>query len=124
MAKPLNVAGAYHSRLMSSAAQKLGAVLADVAIQPPTNTLVCNVLATPVSTPDEIRQTLKDQVTGSVRWTQSMEYLLDVEKCDLFLELGPGGVLAGLMGRTRKGTPIVSISDAASIETAVAAIRA
>jgi [acyl-carrier-protein] S-malonyltransferase len=52
-----------------------------------------------------------------------MEYLLDEVKCDLFLELGPGGVLAGLMGRIRKGMPILSMSDAASLEAAVAAIR-
>lgn len=123
MAKPLNVAGAYHSQLMESAAERLEVVLAEMVIQVPNNTLICNVLATPVSSPEEIRQTLKDQVTGSVRWTQSMEYLLDVVKCDLFLEFGPGGVLAGLMGRTRKGTPIVSVSDTASIEAAVVAIR-
>jgi len=123
MAKPLNVAGAYHSRLMASAAEKLGAVLATVPVREPNCTLVANVNARPVSGESEIRSTLKEQVTGSVRWTQSMEYLLDEVKCDLFLELGPGGVLAGLMGRIRKGMPILSMSDAASLEAAVAAIR-
>jgi [acyl-carrier-protein] S-malonyltransferase len=53
-----------------------------------------------------------------------MEYLVDEEKCELFIELGPGGVLAGLLNRTRKGTPCVSISDCASLETALAALRA
>ncbi|MEI6712653.1 MAG: ACP S-malonyltransferase [Verrucomicrobiota bacterium] len=124
MAKPLNVAGAYHSRLMSTAAEKLGAVLDTVEMNTPAVTLICNFRATPVSGAAEIRETLKDQVTGSVRWTQTMLHLLDEEKIDLFIELGPGGVLAGLLGRTRKGTPIVSVSDAASIEVAAAAIRA
>ena len=123
MAKPLNVAGAYHSRLMESAAQSLGEVLAGVDIGKPKVTLVCNFKAKPVQQPDEIKSTLKEQVTGSVRWTQTMEYLLDEEKCELFVELGPGGVLAGLLGRTRKGTPVVSISDVASLEAAVASIR-
>lgn len=123
IAKPLNVAGAYHSRLMASAAEKLGAVLEGVAMQRPATTVVCNFLARPVAEPAEIRATLKDQVTGSVRWTQSIEHLLDVEKCDLFLELGPGGVLAGLMGRIRKGTEILSITDCASLEAAAAVLR-
>jgi [acyl-carrier-protein] S-malonyltransferase len=124
MAKPLNVAGAYHSRLMESAGRQLGEVLEGVQIQPPAYTVVCNVRACPVSTPTEIRETLREQVTGSVRWTQSMEHLLDGEKIDLFLELGPGGVLAGLLGRTRKGAACISVSDVASMDAAVAALRA
>lgn len=123
MAKPLNVAGAYHSRLMASAAQKLGAVLEGVAIQEPRCLVVANVNARAVREAAEIRQTLREQVTGSVRWTQSMETLLNEVGCELFLELGPGGVLAGLMGRIRKGTPVVSLSDVASMEAAVGALR-
>lgn len=118
IAKPLNVAGAYHSRLMASAAEKLGHILAQTPILSPKHSLICNVLARPVSAPEEIRQTLTNQVTGSVLWTQSMEYLIDQVQCDLFLEFGPGGVLAGLLSRTRKGTPCISISDADSIHQA------
>ncbi len=120
IAKMLNVAGAYHSRLMDSAYVKLGEELARTTIHTPAFPVVCNVDARPVSEPEEIRRSLQDQVTGTVRWTESMEYLLDHEKIDLFLELGPGGVLAGLLGRTRKGTPILSISDRASLDAAVA----
>jgi [acyl-carrier-protein] S-malonyltransferase len=53
-----------------------------------------------------------------------LEHLVDEEKCELFIELGPGAVLAGLLNRTRKGTPCLSITDATSLESAVAAIRA
>jgi [acyl-carrier-protein] S-malonyltransferase len=123
MAKPLNVAGAYHSRLMASAAEKLGAVLAGVAMAQPRCTVIANVHARAVSGPEEIRRSLEAQVTGSVRWTQSMETLLDEVGCDAFLELGPGGVLAGLMGRIRKGTSIHSVSDVASLEQAVSALQ-
>jgi len=52
-----------------------------------------------------------------------MEYLLDVEKVDLFIEFGPGGVLAGLFGRIRKGTEVLSISDVPSLQTAVAKLK-
>jgi [acyl-carrier-protein] S-malonyltransferase len=74
-----------------------------------------------VSDPDSIRRTLADQVTGSVRWTESVEYLLDHLHCNQLIELGPGGVLAGLVGRIRKGTPVISISDAPSLTEAVKA---
>ena len=122
MAKALNVVGAYHSRLMKPAADKLGAALAEVPMHTPSCMVICNVAAEQVSEPVRIRETLQRQVTGSVRWTQSMERLVDEEKCDLFLELGPGGVLSGLLSRTRKGVPCLSVTDVASIEAAATAL--
>ena len=115
----LQVAGAFHSRLMESAYLKLKEVLEKTPINAPQVPVVCNVDALAVSDPDTIRRTLADQVTGSVRWTESVEYLLDHLHCDQFLELGPGGVLAGLAGRIRKGTPVISISDSASLVEAL-----
>jgi [acyl-carrier-protein] S-malonyltransferase len=111
----LQVAGAFHSRLMESAYRKLKEALEKTPINAPEIPVVCNVDAVAVSDPDAIRRTLADQVTGSVRWTESVEYLLDHLQCDQFVELGPGGVLAGLVGRIRKGTPVISISDSASL---------
>lgn len=124
MAKTLNVAGAYHSRLMNPAFVKLGEELARTRFQRPRFPVICNTDAAPVGEVDEIRSSLQDQVTGTVRWTETMEHLVDEEKCDLFLELGPGGVLAGLLNRTRKGTPCLSISDCPSLEAAVRELRA
>ena len=115
----LTVAGAFHSRLMESAYQSLKAALEETSIAEPSVPVICNVDARPVSDPQEIRRTLADQVTGSVRWTESIEHLLDHEQCDLLVELGPGGVLAGLVGRIRKGTPVISISNVATLETAL-----
>jgi [acyl-carrier-protein] S-malonyltransferase len=123
MAKTLNVAGAYHSRLMNSAFLKLGEELQRTTLSKPRFPVICNVDATPVREEEEIRSALQDQVTGTVRWTETIEYLVDDEKCDLFLELGPGGILAGLLNRTRKGTPCVSISDLPSLETALNSLR-
>lgn len=118
----LQVAGAFHSRLMESAYQSLSAALAETALAVPGVPVVCNVDAQTVSEPDEIRRSLADQVTGSVRWTESVEYLLDHLHCTHFIELGPGGVIAGLVGRIRKGTPILSVSNAASLADTVAAL--
>jgi [acyl-carrier-protein] S-malonyltransferase len=117
----LQVAGAFHSRLMESAYLKLKEVLEKVPINAPQVPVVCNVDAVAASDPDTIRRALADQVTGSVRWTESVEYLLDHLHCDQFLELGPGGVLAGLVARIRKGTPVISVSDAASLAEALEA---
>lgn len=122
-AAKLNVAGAYHSRLMQSAADALAPKLAATPMQAPAFPVVANVTARPVGDPAAIRDALAAQVTGSVRWTETIEFLVDVEKVELFLELGPGGVLAGLVKRTRKETPVLSISDCASLDAALAVLR-
>ncbi|MFZ4765012.1 MAG: ACP S-malonyltransferase [Roseimicrobium sp.] len=115
----LTVAGAYHSRLMKSAQDKLAAVLQTTPIQMPRVPVVSNFEADVVTSDIVIRTTLERQVTGSVRWSESMQLLLK-EGYDLFLELGPGGVLAGLMGRIQKGVKVLTIEDVPSLNTAVA----
>jgi [acyl-carrier-protein] S-malonyltransferase len=121
--KELPVAGAYHSRLMRSAQDQLAAELTGTAIGTPQFPVVCNLEARPVSDAADIRRTLENQVTGSVRWAQSMDYLLNAGHTH-FLELGPGGQLAGMLGRIRKGTWVQSISDPASLEKALEAMCA
>jgi [acyl-carrier-protein] S-malonyltransferase len=115
----LNVAGAYHSRLMQAAYEKLGGALAHVVVQPPRFSVISNVTGREVKTPIEIRQTLQDQVTSTVRWVDCMEGLVELG-CDLFVELGPGGVLAGLLKRTRKDVEVVSVGDVESIRAGAA----
>ncbi len=122
IAKLLNVAGAYHSRLMNSAFVRLGKELAAVEIQTPRFPVICNTDAIPVGTPEEIRESLEDQVTGTVRWSDSIEHLIDREGCELFIELGPGKILAGLLQRTRKGVQCVSVSDCESLQSAIGQI--
>jgi len=117
----LNVAGAYHSRLMESAYEKLGAVLADLPMQPPRFPVISNVTGMEVTTPIEIRRTLQDQVTGTVRWLDCVERLVKLG-CDFFIELGPGGVLAGLLRRTRKELDVISVSDAESVRKCAEAL--
>jgi [acyl-carrier-protein] S-malonyltransferase len=110
----LNVAGAYHSRLMESAYEKLGPVLQHVPMQPLSFPVISNVTGEEVKTPIEIRRALQDQVTGTVRWLDCMERLAALG-CDFFIELGPGGVLAGLLRRTLKGVDVMSVADVDSV---------
>jgi len=115
----LNVAGAYHSRLMESAYEKLGPVLLEVQMQLPKFPVISNVTGEEVKTLPEIHQTLQDQVTSTVRWVDCMERLVDLG-CDLFIELGPGGVLAGLLKRTRKDVEVISVGDIESVRAGAA----
>jgi [acyl-carrier-protein] S-malonyltransferase len=115
----LTVAGAYHSRLMKSAQDKLAVILQATKVQMPLVPVISNYEADAVTSELVIKNTLERQVTGSVRWSESMQLLLK-EDCDLFLELGPGGVLAGLMGRIQKGVKVLTIEDLRSLDAAVA----
>ncbi|QQL45510.1 ACP S-malonyltransferase [Sulfuriroseicoccus oceanibius] len=115
LAKKLPVAGAYHSRLMQSAQDKLAEELAGVELSTPEVPVWSNFLATTVSDAAEIRSALENQVTGSVRWAESMAKI--VEGGDTtFLELGPDKALAGMMKRIAKGASVTSIGSAEDVE--------
>ncbi len=118
----LNVAGAYHSRLMQSAFEKLEKALADAPIGSPRFPVVSNVTAEQVKTPEQIRQTLRDQVTGTVRWMDCMQRLVAMG-CGFFIELGPGNVLAGLLKRTCPGVEVISVGDAESVQKCAQALH-
>lgn len=115
---PLNVAGAYHSRLMQSAQDQLSAELQVATMHPPRMPVVCNFGASVVSDVSEIRTMLEKQVTGSVRWTESIQNLRAMGHTQ-FVEFGPGKVIAGLVSKTDKEAKIISIEDIAGLEAAV-----
>lgn len=117
----LNVAGAYHSRLMQSAQDRLAAELQSVEIQTPPIPVVCNFTADVAANPAEIRTNLEKQVTGSVRWIESIQKLAAMGHTH-FLELGPGKVLAGLVAKIDPSLTVHSIEDLASLEAAVEAL--
>jgi [acyl-carrier-protein] S-malonyltransferase len=109
----LNVAGAYHSRLMESAYTGFGETLAEVQMQVPQFPVISNVTGEEVCTLPEIRQTLQEQVTATVRWADCMRRMVS-RGCELFIELGPGTVLSSLLQRTSKEANVMSINDAES----------
>jgi [acyl-carrier-protein] S-malonyltransferase len=118
----LNVAGAYHSRLMNSAYEQLDEPLLDAELRLPRFPVLSNVTGEPAETLPEIRNALREQVTSTVRWADCMENLLE-RGCDLFIELGPGGILAGLLRRTRKDVHVISVSDPASVHACAEKLR-
>jgi [acyl-carrier-protein] S-malonyltransferase len=120
----LNVAGAYHSRLMESAYEKLGQELLNVQMELPRFPVISNVTGEAVKTLPEIRQTLQDQVTATVRWVDCMETLLEDCGCNFFIELGPGNVLAGLLQRISKGVNVITVGDAESVCKCAERLRA
>src|SRR5881296_2987474 len=119
----LNVAGAYHSRLMESAYEKLGGALLHVVVKPPEFPVISNVTGREVATPIEIRRTLQEQVTATVRWYDCMRRML-ARGCEFFIELGPGNVLAGLLLRAQKDLTVMSVGDAESAHRCAAQVRA
>ena len=122
-AMPLTVAGAYHSPLMASAQPKLEAELARVTLTPPTVPVIANVTAQPHGGPGAIRARLVEQVTSSVRWEESMRYLLG-QGFTRFIELGPGKALSGFMKRIDKTTQVLNVEDLESLETTAKVLAA
>ena len=118
----LNVAGAYHSRLMESAYAKLGEVLLQVEMQIPQFAVVSNVTGEEADTLPEIRRTLQEQVTATVRWYDCMQRML-ARGCEIFIELGPGNVLAGLLLRTQKDLTVMSVGDVESAHRCATQMR-
>lgn len=122
LAKKLNVAGAYHSRFMKSAQEKLLPELTATPMQMPAVPVYCNYQARPVTGTDDIRAMLGEQVCGSVRWAACMQALIDQGE-RLFIEMGPGKTLAGMMGRICKEAKVISIEDVPTLEAAVAELK-
>ena len=122
-ALPLPVAGAYHSRLMTGARTKLQAALAGVPFRPPSATVISNVTARPHRSVAEIQSLLVRQVTASVRWEESMRYLL-AQGFTRFVELGPGTALSGFMKRIDKNARMSNVADVPSLEETVKALGA
>ncbi|MBI2925932.1 MAG: ACP S-malonyltransferase [Verrucomicrobia bacterium] len=120
-ALPLPVAGAYHSRLMTSARPKLAAVLAEETLREPAVPVVSNVTAKAHGTAPEIRSVLVEQVTSPVRWEESIRHLL-AHGFTRFIELGPGTALSGFLKRIDDSVQRLNVADAASLEATVTAL--
>lgn len=118
---PLPVAGAYHSPLMASAQPKLRVELGVATISAPAIPVVSNVTAQPHEGPDGIAARMVEQVTSSVRWEESMRYLL-TQGFTRFIELGPGTALSGFMKRIDKGAQMLNVADLGSLDATVSAL--
>ncbi len=111
----LPVSAPFHSPLMQPAAETMARVLMEVEARPAEIPLISNVLAEPVSDEKEIIKRLVEQVTGTVRWRETMNYLNDRSVTDVY-ELGAGKVLSGLFKRSFKEIHAASVCTLADIE--------
>ena len=114
----LNVAGAFHSRLMREAGEKLAAVLAEAKIGLPAVPVYHNFTADAAESVEELKTNLIRQVAGSVRWEDCVRRAA-AAGADTVIEFGPGSVLTGLVRRTVPEMKLVNINSAASLEAAV-----
>ena len=122
----LPVSAPFHCSLMQPAADAMAEALANVTINSPKSFLVSNVLASAITAPDEIRKRLVEQVTGTVRWRESVAYMAQ-QGVTHFLEIGSGKVLSGLVKRIADGAIGVAVGgpdDIAAAKDAIAAARA
>jgi len=117
----LNVSAPFHCALMQPAADAMAEALARVTILTPAVPLVSNVLARPISDPQEIRNRLVEQVTGNVRWRESVKWLADAGVTRLY-EIGSGKVLTGLVRRIAEGLSGVAVNAPEDIDKMVAAL--
>ena len=122
MGKVLDVAGAYHSRLMTGAQAKLAQELESFDITIPNFPVISNVDAKSIVDIDSIRASLERQVTGSVRWNESMEFILDSNPEAIFIEFSPKPVLAGLMNRIRSEVEVLTVSGPESLKEVTIAL--
>ncbi len=118
----LNVAGAYHSSLMSGAARKLEQFLRSVVIRPPAMPVVSNVTGLPHGMPEEIKREMVRQVTSSVQWVTSVQWLRQ-QGVQRYVECGPGRVLCGLVKRIHSGAALLNIQDCPSLDKAAAGLQ-
>lgn len=119
----LPVSAPFHCRLMQPAADAMAKALAEVTIKAPAAPLVANVLASPVTSPEEIRRLLVEQVTGTVRWRESVAYMAS-QGVTHFFEIGAGKVLSGLVKRITDGATGLAVGAPADIAAAKDALAA
>ena len=119
----LPVSAPFHCSLMQPAADVMAEALAQVTINKPAAPLVSNVLASAITDPDEIRRRLIEQVTGTVRWRESVAYMAG-QGVTRFLEIGAGKVLSGLVKRIADGAVGVAVGGPNDIAAAKDALTA
>lgn len=122
-ALPLPVSAPFHCALMQPAAEAMAEALDNVSISAPVVPVIANVKAAPLTNPADIKAALVEQVTGTVRWRESVAFMAANGITDFF-EIGAGKVLAGLVKRTAASANATSIGTPSDIEAVLAALKA
>lgn len=109
---PLKVSGPFHSELLTGAGEKLAEELKQVAVYDPEIPYLCNVEAAPVTDSGRVRELLAKQVSGTVRWRETVERMIE-SGVDTFIEIGPGKTLSGFVRKINKD---VTMKNVATVE--------
>jgi [acyl-carrier-protein] S-malonyltransferase len=117
----LPVSAPFHCALMAPAAEKMAAALADTTITTPAVPVVSNVRAQAISDPDTIRTLLIEQVTGSVRWRESVQWMSGQGVTDIW-EIGAGKALSGMVRRIDRDITCSAISTPEDVAAAIASL--
>ena len=121
-ALPLATAGAFHSKFMQPAREKLAPVLEGIEFKAPKFPVLSNITGKPHSSdPGEIRAMMLEQVTGTTNWAADVEMAKSLG-CDRFVEFGPGKVLSGLIKKIDPALTTLNVGDMASLDATVAAL--
>ncbi|HEY8909203.1 MAG TPA: ACP S-malonyltransferase [Desulfosporosinus sp.] len=118
----LVVSGPFHSRLMEGVGEELQLVLQSVPWKIPRCPIIANIDATEVISPERTVSTLVHQVSGAVRWEQSVRHLINLG-VDTFVECGPGKVLTGLVKKIAPSANLLRVEDMASLEKSLAYLK-
>ncbi len=116
----LPVSAPFHCELMAPAAEKMAAALADTQITAPAVPVVANVVAQAVTDPEEIRKLLVDQVTGSVRWRESVAWM-GAQGVTSAWEIGAGKALSGMIRRINKEIATQAVGTPGDVKAAISA---
>ena len=112
---PLKVSGPFHSSLLAGAGEKLAAQLAAVTVQDPAIPYLCNVEAAPVTDSSRVKELLAKQVSGTVRWRETVEHML-ADGVDTFIEIGPGKTLTGFLRKINRDAKAYNVDKVEDLE--------
>jgi [acyl-carrier-protein] S-malonyltransferase len=119
---PLNVSAPFHCPLMAPAAEEMAEALGEAVVRAPRPAVIANITARPVDDPERIRALLVEQVTGRVRWRESIEWLAGEGGVDRFAEAGAGKVLSGIAKRIVPDAVTFALNTPADLEAFAKAI--
>lgn len=120
---PLAVGAPFHCSLMDGLAEEFAAALDRCTFHDPTMPVVANATGRPVADAGEVREQLRRQVAGPVRWTDTLQHLRGLG-CETFVEVGPGRALSAMVMRTLPGATTHATDPLPRLDKAVAALRA
>jgi [acyl-carrier-protein] S-malonyltransferase len=112
---PLPVSGAFHTPLMQPAVDGMTDIIGGLTFNDPTVPIVANTTAQPLTSAESIKEELLRQLSNGIDWQHSIEYMVN-EGVSSFIEIGPGTVLTGLIGRINRDIETLNIGDTAAIK--------